>query len=601
MEFFESPRKKRKELRTSEVNSGPMAIETYIYRCDPYRSTTMHPLPYPLLAKPAEKSIAEKLLGHSNQIWQIIREHGFRFGPQDGTLMVQNLEKPNYPNGNPETVLRVVFTGKVRFPGALGPCRDEICDHLAQIEIDIHVEIVHWEMCFKPHLWPISATDSSVPLYKAARQNLITILHRRLGTAWKGLCLFNMGTSPKRAAPTITVLVQPEKVANWADIALRLATEIRSSDIGVEFLPGDLCFLGDATSQYSRMNVDGLPQMGDSIGVVGEKEGGTLGFLATLKVGEEEHRGFITNHHVVRPAANADPQTVKEASQVGFSFSRQSAHTQVIHFYPDDISESAKEAQTVLDETESQLRRLEWSKEKRLMAEEEIQSSLQLRIDQTNGLVDIAKLKTRAIERMPTSLGKAVLSSGDLMQGSRVIDWAFARFHDEVANLCTAPNRMPDIPVSLRQGITMQWPAGAPLIEFGELVEGEWYCKVGKTTDMTAGFCNGVKFSCNWTGKERNPFDLGGNPIHVDPDVTEEFVFEHSADGVFCMPGDSGSAIIDRFGRICGVVYGATKRYSGPDSISRVGLFAGLGMPIGDMRHTADARAGAATSLTLPG
>ena len=44
------------------------------------------------------------------------------------------------------------------------------------------------------------------------------------------------------------------------------------------------------------------------------------------------------------------------------------------------------------------------------------------------------------------------------------------------------------------------WSKMAPLfLEFRELIEGEWYCKVGKTTDMTAGFCNGVKYSCNWT------------------------------------------------------------------------------------------------------
>lgn len=94
---------------------------------------------------------------------------------------------------------------------------------------------------------------------------------------------------------------------------------------------------------------------------------------------------------------------------------------------------------------------------------------------------------------------------------------------------------------------------------------------------------------------------MAGNPIKVDTDVTEEFVFEHVTDGVFCMPGDSGSAIIDRSGQICGVVYGSTKCYSGPDSNGMVGLLAGLGMPIKDMVQTVNAKAGAATSLTLPG
>ena len=31
-----------------------------------------------------------------------------------------------------------------------------------------------------------------------------------------------MGISQKKAAPTITVLVRPEKVADWADLVLKL-------------------------------------------------------------------------------------------------------------------------------------------------------------------------------------------------------------------------------------------------------------------------------------------------------------------------------------------------------------------------------------------
>jgi hypothetical protein len=44
---------------------------------------------------------------------------------------------------------------------------------------------------------------------------------------------------------------------------------------------------------------------------------------------------------------------------------------------------------------------------------------------------------------------------------------------------------------------------GYPLLEFGPLIPGKWYCKTGRTSDITGGTCNGVLAYCNWSAAGR--------------------------------------------------------------------------------------------------
>lgn len=51
-----------------------------------------------------------------------------------------------------------------------------------------------------------------------------------------------------------------------------------------------------------RMNHDGLPVMGHSIGIVGEGNAGTIGGCFTLTQNGSLHKGLLTKYHIVRPS-----------------------------------------------------------------------------------------------------------------------------------------------------------------------------------------------------------------------------------------------------------------------------------------------------------
>lgn len=114
------------------------------------------------------------------------------------------------------------------------------------------------------------------------------------------------------------------------------------------------------------------------------------------------------------------------------------------------------------------------------------------------------------------------------------------------------------------------YPNGTPQTVLRTVFTGK-YCKPDKNHRYHSRNLQwSVKFSCNWTEKEKNRFDLGGNPIKVDPDVTEEFIFEHSADGVFCKPGDFRPPLSTALGGF--VVSFTTPRPDTPGLMALAGL-----------------------------
>lgn len=80
---------------------------------------------------------------------------------------------------------------------------------------------------------------------------------------------------------------------------------------------------------------------------------------------------------------------------------------------------------------------------------------------------------------------------------------------------------------------------------------GEWYFKCGRTTDITAGICNGVEVNCPYKGKE-------------GPQCTEEYAImgkkqkgKREEDVAFCEAGDSGAYVFNARGELCGLLYGS--------------------------------------------
>jgi hypothetical protein len=600
----DSPRKRRRHLRESDETSGELSIEAYAYRSDPYRSTTItDPLPYPLLARPASQEIIDKVMTHRNTIWEILTQHGF---PRNGILTVHDISKPGYPGGEaPVTTFRVLYAFSAAIPRVIGPAKDEIYDFLQANKIyGVEVEIVHLDLCFRPSLFAISPQDPTVTAYEASREKILGLLQEHLRSSWKSLCLFYVGRTREKAQPTIVIMVKPRAFFDWSELESKIRVALGSGhEINVEFLPGELGMLPEqednGVSFLDRMAPDGRPEMGCSIGVVGEVGGGTMGGFLTLTLGGFTHRGFMTNYHVIRPCSNANEAIIKKADRFGSSpFATDETHCDVLYLAVKDRQATLQQANETLTETRDQLRNLEQARQSREIAMARIPPGLQMQIDDAKNRIVSYENKQAAVQAMPEVLGKVLVSSGNVLFNNRIVDWAFVELDDQVADAIFQANKMPDIPASKRPnqyGLSgsLMISTGQPLTEFGELVKGEYYFKVGRTTGLTTGICNGVKTHCHWDDDERVRYDERGNQVDMAPDITEEYILVRQSLGqgvleqdAFCKPGDSGSFIIDRFGRICGLLYGAAKAFNGPPGREEFYFYAGLAMTIPDVLKT---------------
>lgn len=166
--------------------------------------------------------------------------------------------------------------------------------------------------------------------------------------------------------------------------------------------------------------------------------------------------------------------------------------------------------------------------------------------------------KKNIVESMPRQLGKVLVSSGKAVVDRKIGDWAFVGLNGEAFNNDTSRhiNCMPGIPLSehpVKFGLGYNTAdEGTVLKQFGTIEEGRWYCKVGRTTGLTAGVCSGLYAYCQWAAEDRVWFDERGQEVETRKGITEEWVILAEVEGVngrvqeaFYRRGDSGSGIID--------------------------------------------------------
>lgn len=584
----DSPRKRRQQLRESEELSSIMQIEDYIYRTDSYRSTSVrHPPPLPYRTSPADPRTTEQVEALRTDIFAVLDAHGFPLARMAGAPVVQNLLKSGYPEYSPTTVLRIVYRD-IMLPRPMGPAKDELANLLQRSGIpNVEVEILDIEKAFRPSLFAISANAPEVRVYESAKAKMIEILEETLHGAWKTLCLYELGQNKRKASPTIVVTVEPRTTCNWYRLMLQLR-EVQPvvSHLSVEFLPGGLGNLA-GNSQFDSMRDDGLVQAGESITVAEEKSGGTLGLFARLQYGETTHSGFITNFHVVRHPKSAGPDIINKAQRHGSSlYTDDGTRSEVVRFAPKDITETVVDGQQRAKELKAELHSLYHQKYYIELKNAPIKEGIDISISEYEKLLASYEKRLGVVAAMPTSIGRVLLSSGNAMWHNKVVDWAFVKMHDNVTH---RPFTFPHIPLShnpSRFKLGLNYNEGAPLVNFGDLKANEWYCKVGKSTGLTNGICNGVQVSCNWNAVDSVRYDMSGNEVIVNPKISEEYVIldqvgEYTQTD-FCKPGDSGSVLLDRWGRICGLLYGSTHTYGGIN----LNVYAGLAMTFTDVQET---------------
>ncbi|KAL9020922.1 MAG: hypothetical protein Q9185_001885 [Variospora sp. 1 TL-2023] len=591
----------------SNDSSGAISIEVYLYRIEPFRSSSeTTPLPFPYhftdLAPGRLADLQTRFPQLHNQIRTIVQTHGLL---SLGVSATQRL-KPGYPGGDPQPMIRI----NARSPGAHDiqrwhAARQAVQDYLGARQIhDMSVEIVDPEKAMVRSLFPLPPSDFFIQAFEAVSFTIMDTLGQAMGTNWTSYCLFKVGMTAGRASYCVFVTVQPRTVANWQRIQQRLA-EIMNTEIGksrphlvglvqAAFAPGGMS-LGTGRGQQQPVasptdddkerftggrshvqNLDGNPKIGTSIGVIDSAGGGTLGGFFGLKVGATIHRGFLTNHHVVAP----DPETgalFENVNRWGIRYTTAVEHpakTKVQYFAQADVDTTQKNLRFSLNANAEHLQRLEEEIDQRTAMGTEVPAN---RLAQVRNLrQDTSKIQglQQAASLFPQVIGHTIVSSGRAMRDQNVpefIDWAFVSVDDQNLDLRTA-NKLPDAwelghdtPDTYIPGVN--YTPGNPVTAFSQfdsLVKGNWYFKKGRSTDLSCGLCHGTEVVVNWTSTRsilQSNSELGPPQenkvckvaIIINGKSNEPSARQRS----FSKKGDSGSLVFDSFGAVCGLLFGS--------------------------------------------
>lgn len=604
-----SATKRRRHLRESDDSSGELPLEKFLYRTDPYRSSSAEtPFPYPLNFHPLDPTLEDRLRGDV-QLHTNIRNILVEYGIEIKFYQFCYQSKPHYPGGEERiTVLRVLVDVEDHVStSSWSKARRALSQTLHDRGFDsITVEILDPDRINVVTLLPIAPDHPVVALYESFREKLINEVIRSLGKFWSTLCLFSLQRPSQEPTFAVVISVRPGTVCDWPILRSKLQSIIfqgfeakkistPSSSIEIDFSPGNWSMLEPSNRPGISFVDDVLkhPKLGCSVGVNGEQGGGTLGGFFKLRCGSDTHRGFLTNYHVVAPPESA-PQSVKELANLEGTRYRpgqadDATKSSVHYFAIKDIQASvidcdkmiAEHATLQKDAEAAILQRAEYGLEPKGILDERIATAVKTQRD--------LGLEKEKLQQLPITLGKVLVSSGRAWSvHKRILDWAFVAMDANEVNrdIWNSPgkNQLPRKDAAgLHQNLPKNFGSSTPyapgdppmsITGFTRLEKGKWYFKLGRTTGITAGICHGTKIILNVSGTEeltrgRTRYDESGKCLGLSKPVgyIEEYLIVSSKPGKdaaqqrdFCDSGDPGALIIDALGEVAGLLFA---RYSG--------------------------------------
>ncbi|KAI4117088.1 MAG: hypothetical protein LQ345_002608 [Seirophora villosa] len=587
----------------SDDTSGAMPIEAYLYRIEPFRSSSENPpLPFPYnLTELAPESLADltkRIPDFPDGIRAIVQTHGL----QSLGISACLLSKAGYPGGEPRPIIRIpIRSRRAHDVQHWHSARQEVEEYLADRQIqNMSVEIVDPDKAMVRSLFPLPPSDFLIQTFEAVSPIIRATLQDVLGAKWTSYCLFKVGPTAGRAAFCVFVTVQPYTVANWQRIRQCIIsimnTEIRKSRphlvgyVQAAFSPGGMSLgAGRGPPQTEATpparyhdpqerftlgrsfidNLDGHPKIGTSIGVVGSTGGGTLGGFFGLKVGNTIHRGFLTSHHVIAPDPGTGPAS-NSAMAVGHP-----TKTQVQYFAQADVEATQENIRISINANARTLHELEENLAQRTATGMDIPPNLLARRDTLRQHIPRIQESQQAASSFPRIIGHTIASSGRRAWVDQnipeLIDWAFVSVDDENLELREA-NKLPDksefgqdAPNTYTPGLLYKIENPGPAFsQFGSLAKGDWYFKKGRTTDITCGLCHGTEVVVNSTnmrsilqpnGESATPRD--GNVCKVTIILNAKLNQPSARQKPFSAPGDSGSLVFNSFGEVCGLLFGS--------------------------------------------
>lgn len=562
----------------------------------------LHPWPYPLTLHHAPH-LQEQILPLSNEIRNVLNSHGL---PGSVEFLPYVVTKPQYPEGDiPINLLRITLRAEHDVSIQLDTIKDDLLGllHLKGIQ-NIHIEVVNIDLCFGPSIFPILPRHPILAIFEDTKDQIIQVLNNNLGSKWNILCPFGVGRSEQSARPAIVVHVNPLTPANWPNLVAQVEEKLtnskhtENSPVDVKFFPGDLFLLQSKEVSFIDRIAPNGPAMGHSIGITGERNAGTLGGYVTLTHDGKALKGLLTNYHVVRPLdlspeieEGFDRFACSPSQSLGRNIQMESLAVMDIDATKLDIDEKLRIMSLQIEDLSNKI-------EARAQAGVRPLPTQQSTLEQCEVVTRDLKSKRQVLEEMPYLMGEVTAISGKALMGKRLMDWAFVRLSETAADAFFKLNVMfpvpPDqMPWLYASDLGLPVPEGTPLTEFGNLEEGNFYFKMGRSTGVTAGICNGALACCNWEGKDCVRFQHDGQQVNLSSNVTEEFVIVNNKQGAaehqqtsFAESGDSGSFVINNSGQVCGLLYGATSGLYGPPNQPHSYINAGLAIDFTELSES---------------
>lgn len=345
---------------------------------------------------------------------------------------------------------------------------------------ELEVEIYDPHKAFMPSLFPISPKDPYIAVYEAFGDKLVQYVDGQLGRQWTSMCLYKVGNRVEAAICEIVIMVQPFTRHDWQHMSRTIMQnlvskhQLHGQNIGVQFMPGQSGFLPPTEENPGLSFKDTLkefPAMGSSIGVKGERGGGTLGGYMSMTMGNNTARGFLTNCHVVEPAHSSEASVKDAFYKFGVSSTtkmnaptRSSIHTMALK----DIDATVKDIQKAIDaytkpdrlspeqvergESLGIIPHLQNKMDEMAMFGKDT-SAQNLQLTAARRSLDAMRERLEICHEQPTTIGDVHWASGRALRVSTdnldnssksILDFAFVRISDsKLQNHCVSDNQLP--------------------------------------------------------------------------------------------------------------------------------------------------------------
>jgi hypothetical protein len=210
----ESPRKRRKHQRESRETDGDMKIGQYIYRSDPYRTTSVeNPSPYPFSVVPLAPQEEDRTLPLHPVIPQILQSYRFT----TASFIYTHSSTFNNTRAQITTdLLRIILTTEDSIPDSIGATKDHLIKLLQQHRIqNIHIEILNIDLYHKPSLAYLPLNNPLIIAYEKTKVTVTNLLRREIPGQWHLVCAFDISSRAEKQRPAVVVIVSPNTSANW--------------------------------------------------------------------------------------------------------------------------------------------------------------------------------------------------------------------------------------------------------------------------------------------------------------------------------------------------------------------------------------------------